>query len=307
MRMDPGYTGYWDGTTWHHSGDGNVAGCIGGGARGDFWVVGTVLIHHSPSGFDPPVQWSTLGIDTPACDLNDCPLAIWASSTNDVWVSAGAGHLTVANSDASRRPTKLRLQRYALFGTLSFTTAVVALSTVVACGARTELDVTLTRSSAGGNAGTECPGTALPAMVRLPEGYCIDSTEVTRAQYQGWLSTNPSTASQISVCSTNTTFTPDASCMERACRSNCENHPQVCVDWCDANAYCNAAGKRLCGKIGGGSLAGYGGEFIDVNLSQWFNACSSHATQSFTYGKAYAAGICNSRFTRALRNKGACR
>ena len=201
--------------------------------------------------------------------------------------------MTVANSGATRRPKKLRLQRHALFGVLSFTTAAVALSTAVACGARTELDVTLTRSSTGGNAGTECPGTAGPAMVRLPEGYCIDSTEVTRAKYQGWLSTNPSTAGQISVCATNTTFTPDASCMERACRSNCENHPQVCVDWCDANAYCNATGKRLCGKIGGGSLAGYGGEFTDANLSQWFNACSSHATQSFAYGKAYAAGICN--------------
>ena len=36
-----------------------------------------------------------------------------------------------------------------------------------------------------------CPGTGGPAMVKLPEGYCIDSTEVTRAQYAAWLATNP--------------------------------------------------------------------------------------------------------------------
>jgi len=108
MIISAGYTGYWDGTTWHHSLDGNVAGRIGGGARGDFWVVGSALVHHSPSGFDQTVGWSTLGIDGPACDLNDCPLAIWASATNDVWVAAGAGHLfhfDGANWAASATPT----------------------------------------------------------------------------------------------------------------------------------------------------------------------------------------------------------
>ncbi len=56
-----------------------------------------------------------------------------------------------------------------------------------------------------------CPATTGgPAMVRLPEGYCIDSTEVTRAQYQAWLSSAPSTTGQVSHCGWNTSFTPDA-------------------------------------------------------------------------------------------------
>jgi formylglycine-generating enzyme len=167
-------------------------------------------------------------------------------------------------------------------------TLTLALGAIgVACGGRTELDATLTHS------GTECPGTAGPAMVRLPEGYCIDSTEVTRAQYRVWLDTNPSTAGQLSVCATNTTFTPESNCMVRACQTGCGDHPQVCVDWCDAVAYCKAVGKRLCGKIGGGTLAGYGNEFADVSLSQWFNACTSHVPRSFTYGNTYVVGTCN--------------
>jgi formylglycine-generating enzyme len=149
----------------------------------------------------------------------------------------------------------------------------------------------------GGSAGdTGCSGTAGPTMVRLPEGYCIDSTEVTRSQYQAWLATNPSTAGQISDCTSNTTFAPETSCLNEyppVCATHCDNHPQVCVDWCDAYAYCTAAGKRLCGKIGGGrnELSDY----KDPSLSQWYNACTSHdpANHRFPYGNAYQAKACN--------------
>jgi formylglycine-generating enzyme required for sulfatase activity len=132
-------------------------------------------------------------------------------------------------------------------------------------------------------------------MVRLPEGYCIDSTEVTRAQYHAWLDTNPPAAGQTSACTGNTTFTPEASCMARpdVCQTGCDNHPQVCVDWCDAYAYCQAVGKRLCGKIGGGPNVEGLYTWIDASLSQWYNACSSHGTQGYTCGNVYQSGTCN--------------
>jgi formylglycine-generating enzyme len=132
-------------------------------------------------------------------------------------------------------------------------------------------------------------------MVRLPEGYCIDSTEVTRTQYQTWLDTNPSTAGQISDCTWNTTFAPDASCLGNSyvCETDCDSHPQVCVDWCDTYAYCQAVGKRLCGKIGGGPNA-YD-DHANVSLSQLYNACTSHdpVGHSYPYGNTYQGQTCN--------------
>jgi formylglycine-generating enzyme required for sulfatase activity len=140
-------------------------------------------------------------------------------------------------------------------------------------------------------------------MVRLPEGYCIDSTEVTRAQYRAWLDTTPSAAGQISACTGNSTFTPDASCMARpeVCQTGCENHPQVCVDWCDAYAYCQAVGKRLCGKIGGGPIEEGPYTWIDASVSQWYSACSAHGTQMYACGETYEPGTCNGSENDAYR------
>ena len=52
-----------------------------------------------------------------------------------------------------------------------------------------------------GDAGKEggCPGTSGPVMVDVG-GYCIDSTEVTRAQYDQFLQSSPSTGGQPAEC-----------------------------------------------------------------------------------------------------------
>jgi formylglycine-generating enzyme required for sulfatase activity len=131
-------------------------------------------------------------------------------------------------------------------------------------------------------------------MVRLPEGYCIDSTEVTRGQYQGWLDGSPSTSAQTSDCTWNMTFAPDANCVASTYvfqGLGSDTHPVSCVDWCDAYAYCQAVGKRLCGKIGGGTVA-YG-DFADPSQSQWHNACTSHGLYQYPYGNEYQASACN--------------
>jgi hypothetical protein len=140
--------------------------------------------------------------------------------------------------------------------------------------------------------GLPCPGTGGPTMVRLPEGYCIDSTEVTRAQYQAWLDTSPSAAGQISGCTWKMSFVPSPICMSLFCQSGCDDHPQVCVTWCDAYAYCQGVGKRLCGKIGGGST-GFD-DYANASLSQWYNACASGgANKTYPYGNTYQGNYCN--------------
>lgn len=153
---------------------------------------------------------------------------------------------------------------------------------------------------ATGGATTECPSAGGPTMVRMPAGYCIDSTEVTRAQYTAWLNTTTAAtinAQDITTCGWNTTFTPTTSCMGSAyagshtCVGACDNHPQICVDWCDAVAYCKGVGKRLCGKIGGGSTAT--DQFANANVSQWHNACSSGGGNKYPYGNTYDKTTCN--------------
>jgi formylglycine-generating enzyme len=134
-------------------------------------------------------------------------------------------------------------------------------------------------------------------MVLLPQNYCIDSTEVTRSQYQTWLSSNPnpSSANLPTYCQWKSSFVPDPDCMTSSsppvCTSNCSAHPQVCVDWCDAYAYCKAAGKHLCGKIGGGSSPL--NAWSDASQNEWYNACSSNGQNTYPYGSTYDADKCD--------------
>ena len=149
----------------------------------------------------------------------------------------------------------------------------------------------------GGTGSPSCPNSGGPSMVSLPAGFCIDSTEVTRSQYEAWLRSNPPTTGQMADCSSNTTFAPDAKCMGSAtapnyvCLEDCGNHPQVCIDWCDAYAYCKAVGKRLCGKIGGGASSP--DDITNPNLSQWNCACTSQGASAYPYGATYNTKACN--------------
>jgi formylglycine-generating enzyme required for sulfatase activity len=125
--------------------------------------------------------------------------------------------------------------------------------------------------------------------VVTPNGaYCIDSTEVTNAHYAAFLAVDSGTIAQRPECAWNTSFTPSGGW---PFPPDTGRRPVAFVDWCDAHAYCAWAGKRLCGKIGGGPIAP--ADIADATKSQWFNACSAGGTKAWPYGTVFAPTACN--------------
>jgi hypothetical protein len=67
---------------------------------------------------------------------------------------------------------------------------------------------------------------------------------------------------------------------------------------CDAKAYCSWAGKRLCGKVGGGQFSMAGSdkpetlEGTNTKLSEWGFTCSQGARTRFPYGSQHQDGAC---------------
>ena len=126
-----------------------------------------------------------------------------------------------------------------------------------------------------------CPGTQGPTPVRVGS-FCIDSTEVTNAQYSTFLAQD--SGAMPPECSFKTTHVPDVWPAARG------DTPVTYVDWCDAYAFCSWAGKRLCGKVGGGPST-----FLADTTDQWYSACT-HAgdgAHAYAYGNSFVAGNCN--------------
>jgi formylglycine-generating enzyme len=119
--------------------------------------------------------------------------------------------------------------------------------------------------------------------------YRIDTTEVTNAQYAEFLAAGIDPALQAKPCDWNTTFNPNSSawgCELTYDPVNRPSHPVVCVDWCDARAFCEWAGKRLCMQPGG--IPTDGGTVVE-----WESACSAEYTIAYPYGDTYDPTACN--------------
>ncbi len=151
-------------------------------------------------------------------------------------------------------------------------------------------------SGSGGAAGAlVCPDPHHRLTVEIPLAgggfYCIDRAEVKNVEYQAFVDAASPPTGQAAACSFNTSYLP---AMGNGCNQydpiNLKNQPVACVDWCDAAAFCKWDGKRLCGKIGGGSNAP--GSFADPNQSQWFRACSHAGDNELPYGNTYDGMKC---------------
>jgi sulfatase modifying factor 1 len=150
-------------------------------------------------------------------------------------------------------------------------------------------------SSTGGGPGSgggasscgEAPGEAA-AMVpqQRSDGACfwIDVTEVTAAAYDAFVD-GAGDPDQAAPCDDNATFELDETCVDGLGSTPGGTDPVVCVDWCDASAYCASHGKHLCR-----------GDFLaltDPASSEWYAACSDDGRSLYPYGGNYVEQACN--------------
>ncbi len=164
-----------------------------------------------------------------------------------------------------------------------------------------EIDVPDGSLDAAGDAAPDARARCPARMIDLG-AFCIDVTEVTRAQYAAFLATKPMVAPRAE-CSWKLEYEPTVD-PSRGCTAELVDlakngdHPVTCVDWCDAAAYCKWSGKRLCGAIGGGAEPFK--EAIVMNdrtKSEWYAACAGDGptARAYPYGDDYQPAACNDR------------
>ncbi len=143
-------------------------------------------------------------------------------------------------------------------------------------------------------------------MVRVPlannRSVCIDTTEVTRAQYAAFVSDSNGhdQGTRLDACG-KAPFRddPDAACSQQAvvCKGDCAAHPQVCVTHCNAQAFCAWAGKRLCSTVKGVTPDAIA--LGDARVAEWIAACGNGAGTEgdprtiFPYGSSLDSAKCN--------------
>lgn len=144
-------------------------------------------------------------------------------------------------------------------------------------------------NSTGGSANVACNGVAPSAegtiLLATPrqDGTCfwMDEHEVTQQQYAVFANGNPPGLSLP--CSWNHDYY-DSACEDASVRiTHDPNHPQVCVDQCDAEAYCRSVNKTLCRSSFTGA----------AKRDDWGAACSNGGETPLPYGKSGKETACN--------------
>ena len=135
-----------------------------------------------------------------------------------------------------------------------------------------------------------CPAGMLIVPIAGEGSYCIDQTEVSYKEYAVFYNASVPPLPQFKPspqCTGNDDYVPEG----WPPSSDEQLYPVLGADWCDAYAYCAYVGKRLCGKIGGGSNAST--DYADYAKSQWHNACTANGVNPYPYGASYQPSICN--------------
>lgn len=157
-----------------------------------------------------------------------------------------------------------------------------------------------------GAAACPCP---ISPPIRMPRedgsAFAVDATEATVESYWAFLHTGTTPAigpvAHADMCAWNTSFAPKEDAMELD--PNCTTwfdferlvrfeptKPVVCIDWCDAAAYCTWLGGHLCGLTEGQRMSR---DEIGSNAAEWYSACSSNGATVYCYGDEFDPQACN--------------
>jgi sulfatase modifying factor 1 len=123
------------------------------------------------------------------------------------------------------------------------------------------------------SSGPPCVDKGMRRVGAVGQEFCIDMTEVTNVSYQFFVDANPSPTFRAE-CTWKTTHAwslPSGSVYE----TGRGDWPVVGVDWCDADAYCAWAGKKLCSR------------------ERWSAACSGAGARKYSYGDSFDKNACN--------------
>lgn len=156
-------------------------------------------------------------------------------------------------------------------------------------------DASIADASATDGALADAEAGIPPGMVLVTAGtpFYIDAREVTYGEFSDFkdkVLANGDDAGFPPVCAFKAGVLGPGNCTHAT-----RDIPVRCVDWCDAYAYCAAAGKRLCGRIGGTGSVGAGNDDLDPFLGEWVRACAggTSTTDRWPYGITADASTCN--------------
>lgn len=120
--------------------------------------------------------------------------------------------------------------------------------------------------------------------------FCIDQTEVSQGDYETFLARTDGGASapRSKECEDDRDRVPSEEWHPG--EPFWRRFPVIGVSYCDAWSYCHAAGKRLCGRRGGGALAS--ADVGNAETNEWYRACSSAGTKTYPYGNQSVNNAC---------------
>ncbi len=148
-------------------------------------------------------------------------------------------------------------------------------------------------SGSGGSGGSalDCTSKFGAKMINIDNKFCIDQRPITWSEYkQFYDDTLLTPVVQSKECETNDL---NVSNLNNFALSQPKTRAYD-LGWCDAKAFCDWAGKRLCGKRGGGgALSGDvkdpNNAFSDPNVSEWMYVCTNAGTTEYLYGNTLSS------------------